>query len=257
MAHVHSVYDSDAHFSIDPVKRVIRNKSQKVAVMQYDHNSERITFELEQRYVDGHDMSTCNVVEIHYNNGGNRGVYVVDDLRVSTEEADKVIWSWLISRNATQKVAPIEFRITFKCVSEQEADYVWSTAVNKSISVSAGINNSGEIEEEYPDVIDQILGKIDAFNRPTGPAATIGAVTLWAANWQGGDSLYSQVVEIAGVTEYSQVDLTPSVEQLSVFYNKDLAFVTENDGGVVTVYAIGQRPANDYTIQVTITEVYV
>ena len=41
----------------------------------------------------------------------------------------------------------------------------------------------------------------------------------------------------------------------AVFYEKDITFVTENDGGVVTVYAIGQKPQNDYTIQVTITEV--
>lgn len=87
--------------------------------------------------------------------------------------------------------------------------------------------------------------------------ATIGEVTLLASAWKGGNSLYSQVVSIAGVTENSQVDLTPSVEQLAVFYEKDLTFVTENDGGVVTVYAIGQKPKNDYTIQVTITEVSV
>ena len=88
-------------------------------------------------------------------------------------------------------------------------------------------------------------------------APKIGYVTLLADAWLGEDKLYQQVVEIEGVTENSQVDLTPSVEQLLVFYDKDLAFVTENEGGVVTVYAIGQKPANDYTIQVTITEVTV
>lgn len=85
--------------------------------------------------------------------------------------------------------------------------------------------------------------------------AKIGVVTLLASEWVGGDSLYSQVVNIEGVTDHSQVDLTPSVEQLMVFYEKDLTFVTENEDGVVTVYAIGQKPTNDYTIQVTITEV--
>lgn len=87
--------------------------------------------------------------------------------------------------------------------------------------------------------------------------ATIGVVELLADKWEGGDNLYSQVVSIDGVTENSQVDLTPSVEQLTVFYEKDLTFVTENEGGVVTVYAIGQKPTNDYMIQVTITEVNV
>ena len=88
------------------------------------------------------------------------------------------------------------------------------------------------------------------------PAATIGEVTLLASKWVGEASPYSQVVTLAGVTENSQVDLTPSVEQLAVFHHKDLAFVTENEDGVVTVYAIGDKPLNDYTIQATITEVY-
>lgn len=88
-----------------------------------------------------------------------------------------------------------------------------------------------------------------------GSTATIGSVELLAANWVGSGNLYSQVVSVPGVTANSQVDLTPSVEQLVVFYTKDLTFVTEQENGVVTVYAIGQKPENDYTIQVTITEV--
>ena len=88
-------------------------------------------------------------------------------------------------------------------------------------------------------------------------ASTIGYVNLLASKWVGSTAPYSQVVSIEGVTEYSQVDLTPSVEQLSIFHHKDLAFVTENDDGVVTVYAIGEKPLNDYTMQVTITEVNV
>lgn len=86
--------------------------------------------------------------------------------------------------------------------------------------------------------------------------ARISEITLLAESWvEKRDNLYAQTVEIEGATENSQVDITPSVEQLVIFYEKDLAFVTENDGGEVTVYAIGQKPENDYTIQVTITEV--
>lgn len=93
--------------------------------------------------------------------------------------------------------------------------------------------------------------------RVGGSVSKIGFVTLLASKWVGEDHLYSQVVDIEGVTENSQVDLTPDVQQLLVFYEKDLTFVTENENGVVTVYAIGQKPAGDYTIQVTITEVEV
>ena len=86
----------------------------------------------------------------------------------------------------------------------------------------------------------------------------VSEITLSAASWvQRSTNLYAQEVSISGVTAYSQVDITPSVEQLVVFYEKDLAFVTENENGTVTVYAIGQKPSNDYTMQVTITEVNV
>ena len=95
----------------------------------------------------------------------------------------------------------------------------------------------------------QILGQISK------SSARIAYIDLLASSWIGDSSPYSQVVEIDGVTANSQVDLTPSIDQLVVFYEKDLGFVTENDDGVVTVYAIGQKPENDYTIQVTITEV--
>ena len=97
--------------------------------------------------------------------------------------------------------------------------------------------------------------KIQILGSMSKPTARIANVDLLSANWIGDASPYSQVVNIAGVTENSQVDLTPSIEQLVIFYEKDLGFVTENDDGVVTVYAIGQKPENDYNIQVTITEV--
>jgi hypothetical protein len=82
-------------------------------------------------------------------------------------------------------------------------------------------------------------------------------VNLPALAWVGSGNLYSQVVSIAGVTENSQVNLTPSVEQLAVFYEKDISFITENDGGVVTVYVIGEKPQNDYVIPANIVEVSV
>lgn len=102
-----------------------------------------------------------------------------------------------------------------------------------------------------PEDVQQIVNEIIK----NSAKARIGNVTILASAWVGADSPYSQVVTVEGATENSQVDLTPSVEQLAIFHEKDLAFVTENEGGIVTVYAIGQKPENDYNIQVTITEV--
>lgn len=113
-------------------------------------------------------------------------------------------------------------------------------------------------ENTYEVVDEQARADIEYLKSNHGSSALrIAEITLLAANWTGESNLYSQVVNIAGVTEYSQVDLTPSVEQLAIFHDKDLAFVTENEDGVVTVYAIGSKPTNDYTMQATIKEVSV
>ncbi len=87
------------------------------------------------------------------------------------------------------------------------------------------------------------------------PATRTSSVTLLASDWVGVNGSYSQVVEIEGVPAKSRVDMKPSLEQLEIFYEKDLTFSTTNVGGVVTVSVVGQKPENDYTIQVDITEV--
>ena len=89
----------------------------------------------------------------------------------------------------------------------------------------------------------------------TSTSAWLAEVSLPASAWEGSDRLWHQVVTIPGTTECSQVDLTPSAEQLTIFHEKDIAFTTENEDGTVTVFAIGDKPSNDYVIQATITEV--
>lgn len=85
----------------------------------------------------------------------------------------------------------------------------------------------------------------------------LDSITLLADSWEGADNLHSQVVAIEGITKQSKIDLLPSVEQLAIFFNKNVSFVTENENGVVTVYAIGDKPLLDYVMQVQISEVAV
>lgn len=110
------------------------------------------------------------------------------------------------------------------------------------------------IECEYCRDANKVIAEIFAAMKFGGVSYT-SSISLPAAGWQGTESPYSQVVSINGTTEYSKVDINPSVEQLAIFHQKDIAFVTENEDGVITVYCIGQKPTNDYTMQVTITEV--
>lgn len=153
MGHKHGVYDSDTHFSINPVTRQIRNEtSRKTTLIQGDHNSERFTFEL-PRQIEGHDMSVCNKVEVHYlnvsTNGKEKvsGLYTVDDLQISPDDEDVVICSWLISNNATQLVGALNFLLQFSCMEGNVVTYAWHTAIHDSIRVSDGINADGSTIE--------------------------------------------------------------------------------------------------------------
>lgn len=160
MGHIHSVYDTDPHFTIDPITRAITNQSnEKTVIIQNDHNSERFTFEI-HRHIDGHDMYECNKVQVHYinisttNTERNSGLYEVTDLQLSPADENVVICSWLISKNATALVGTLNFIVRFACMSGNKVDYAWHTAVHSGITVATGIDNAPEVESSYPDVLE-------------------------------------------------------------------------------------------------------
>lgn len=158
MSHLHNVFDSDTHFLINPTTRAIVNSSQKLTLVQYDHKSERYTFQL-PRLVEGHDMSECSKIEVHYLNvsadGKNEsaGVYPVDDVQISPDSEDVTIFSWLISGNATKYAGTLNFLVRFTCLTGDVIDYAWHTAVYSGITVSDGMNNGEAVIEEYPDIL--------------------------------------------------------------------------------------------------------
>lgn len=80
-------------------------------------------------------------------------------------------------------------------------------------------------------------------------------VELLAENWTGDANPYYQVVTVNGATKNSKIDLQPTAHQIVALQDEDIALMTENDDGTITVYAIGGKPASDYTMQVLISEV--
>ena len=145
MAHKHDVLDTDGRFVIDPKTRVITDVSAETPlIIQYDHNSERLTFEL-PRFIDGHDMLLCNLVEVHFKNveynkfHTAQGVHESNDLQVSADDDSKLTCSWLIPQDATRYNGDLFFSLRFVCVDGANLDYVWSTATYSSLKVSEGI----------------------------------------------------------------------------------------------------------------------
>lgn len=125
--------------------------------------------------------------------------------------------------------------------------------------ICIGVINSNYIWQKVPTKLSDLNVDISV------DAPKKASIALLSDNWvqetdDDGNTItnkWSQVVlqDSEDITENSKVDLQPSAEQLTIFHEKDIAFVAENEDGVVTVFCIGNAPANDYIIQATITEV--
>lgn len=196
MPHTDIIYDSDPHFTISEITRHITNaSSSKTAIVQRDHKSERFSFEM-PKIVEGHDMRECNRVEVHYINTGNNGevtkdIYDVDDVHVSPDDADKIVFSWLLWDNATKHEGKLAFAIRFACVADGIVEYEWNTAPFTKISILKGINNSAEItdDEEIPDLIaqwketlfaehEEMKAQIAAFDKTKCKAVKVGKTSV-------------------------------------------------------------------------------
>ncbi len=219
MSHKDIIIDTDAKFEIDPATREIKNvASEKSTVIQYDHNSERFGFVL-PRYIEGHDMMACNRVEIHYKNTDSEsqendtGIYEVTDLRIDSDDNEKVVFSWLVSQNATQRVGALVFLVRFSCVDKDgTVNYAWNTAIFKGIFVSSGMFNSGEIAKQYTDVLEQWKVKLEE-------AAKLPLIVNITTDSDGtfiiADKTYYEIYDAynAGRTVLSYVNYTDIVSQ--------------------------------------------
>ena len=134
------------------------------------------------------------------------------------------------------KVGVLEF------VSAKDAE----TLLGASLST---ILNSSDVE------IPTSKAVLDALEKYIDDMFGMSELSLRASDWTGTESPYSQVVEVSGVTANSKVDLNPTGEQLNSLATNRTILNTANDNGTVTVYAIGNKPTEDYTMQATITEV--
>ena len=270
MAHIHEVIDSDKCFTIDPITRAIINDAgnKKTQLIQNDHNSERFAFQL-PRYIEGHDMSLSNKVEVHYinldqsSNERSVGVYEVTDLALS-EDNESVLLSWLISNNATKYVGVLSFAICFKCMSDNVIDYSWNTAINSSIQIAKGMYNSEIITKDYIDVLEAwkeefmssiglsggCLRAIDpigtgsfSMNRIEGSDVGTNSVTLGTGCIASGPSCYAEgLYTIAGNYERLNVRTTTSVQIdsknmicLSIPFDKEVFPISVGDSIIIIV----------------------
>ena len=163
MAHTHPVVDSDSRFVINSTTREISTTSDKLQLIQGDHQSERITFEI-PKIVEGHDMSLSDRIEVHYinidrkTNATSKDVYIIDDAAV---DGDKLTFSWLISGNATKYYGRLNFIILFECLDpDGNYTYKWNTEICKLLTIGEGISNTSTVIEDHSDILEKFKKEI-------------------------------------------------------------------------------------------------
>lgn len=94
-----------------------------------------------------------------------------------------------------------------------------------------------------------------------GPFGSFGSlvkvveIVLTADNWKNANSPFFQNITVDGVSINSKVDLQLTPEQIASVFADGFCLTAVNDSGSVIVYAVGNKPASDITINATITEV--
>ena len=169
MAHKHPVYDTDKHFVIDPITKRISTECSKVVLPQHSHRSERFTFEIPKE-VEGHDMSLCNLVEVHFQNidaanneNNSYGMYTVEDLQA---DGDTVYGSWLIEGDSTYYAGGLIFALHFACLSDTgEVEYNLPTLSYSAITIGQTVWNSETIAIQYPNIIAEFEYRIAELER--------------------------------------------------------------------------------------------
>ncbi len=88
-----------------------------------------------------------------------------------------------------------------------------------------------------------------------GTVTKVTDIVMKVDSWHGGAGMWSQIVEVAEASPFSKIDLQPNTEQLLALQKSQTAMSAENADGIITVYAFGEKPREDMTLQATVTEI--
>ena len=138
--------------------------------VESDEDVRRLNFQMPKQYHEV-DLSEFNI-RINFMNANNQGdVYAVTDKQVS---GDNITFSWLVGRNALAYRGDIRFIV---CLKKADAEGVVQQEFNTTITqltVLEGLETTEAVVAENPDVIEQILARLDELEENGGGSGTPG-----------------------------------------------------------------------------------
>ena len=146
-------------FEIDPETRVITvPASEKLFGVANDGNSERKHFRCPKIVGDNIDLSTMHLYINYQNANGQKYPYLVEDIRT---DGDYITFSWLIGPDVVAYKGQIKFIVCAK-KADSSGNLVneWNTTLAEG-TVLEGLEATNEVVARNPDIIEQILTRLD------------------------------------------------------------------------------------------------
>lgn len=138
--------------------------------VESDEDVRRLYFQMPKQYGEV-DLSEFDI-RINFMNANNQGdVYAVTDKAVS---GDNITFSWLVGRKALAHRGNIRFIV---CLKKADAEGVVQQEFNTTIAqltVLEGLETTEAVVAENPDVIEQILQRLDELEENGGGSGTPG-----------------------------------------------------------------------------------
>lgn len=146
-------------FEIDMETRVITvPASEKLFGVANDGNSERKHFRCPKFVGDNIDLSTMHLYINYQNANGEKSAYLVEDVQT---DGDYITFSWLVSPNVTAYKGQIKYIVCAKNGATTE----WNTTLAEG-TVLEGLEAADEVVDRNPDIIEQILTRLDSITEP-------------------------------------------------------------------------------------------
>lgn len=162
---------SDELLIIDPETRQIAVPENFLLGVESDQNVERVRFQCPKIVGDNIDLSKLHIYVNYQNANQEVSSYWCQDVEV---EGDNITFSWLVSRAATMYQGETIFIVCAK-KSDEEGNLIneWNTTIpDHGGIVLEGLEPDPRLEQQYPDVIEQILAELDTIKAGGGSGIT-------------------------------------------------------------------------------------
>ena len=141
-------------FTVNPESRVITVPvSEKIFGVYNDGNTERKHFRCPKIVGDNIDLSAMHLYINYQNANGQKYPYLVEDVQT---DGDYITFSWLIGPD----VVAYKGQVKFILCAKKDTALEWNTTLAEGV-VLEGLEATDEVVDRNPDIIEQILTRLD------------------------------------------------------------------------------------------------